>query len=154
MFGLVEFRLLWTMHGCMCECVWVWGLLQSFPSGQAEAVLYFFLFSFFSFFLIFFFRQKRKSQTLNPTFDQHSAKSHPLLCESSRALTPRTMPPFWKKKRTGRLGWMDMRGMKGDMGLPYQPVYDISPTPCHYLTSFSWVLHGKVGCCLEGGGTL
>lgn len=147
MFELGEFRLPRTRMAhawvCVCECVWVWGLLQSFPSGQAEAVLYFFLIS-------LFLSRKEKSPSLNPTFRQHSAKPRPLRRESSRALTPRTMPAFGDR-RIGRLGGLDMRGTKGDVGLPSQPVHDFSPTPCRHLTRFpfsSWQ-----GGMLPGGRT-
>lgn len=147
MFELGEFRLPRTRMAHAWVYVWMRmgikppAVLSIRPSWSSSILL---IFS--------FFKQKRKSQTLNPTFHQHGAKLRPLLCKSSRALTPRTMSPFWERERTtGRLGWVDMRGRKGDVGLPSKPVHDFSPTPCHRLTFFSWVLHGKVGCCWDGG---
>ncbi len=112
MFELGEFKLPQTRMAHAWVYVWVRmgmrpsAVLSIWPSWSSSILL--FIFSFLS--------RKEKSQTLNPTFHQHSAKPRPSLCESSRALTPRTMPPFWER-RTGRLGWVDTRGMKGDVGL-------------------------------------
>lgn len=104
MFGLVEFRLLWTMHGCMCECVWVWGLLQSFPSGQAEAVLYFFLFSFFSFFLIFFFLgRKENPKHWTPLLTNTVPNLTPCCVSRPGLWPPEQCHPFEKKR--GQVGW-------------------------------------------------
>lgn len=94
------------MHECMCESVWIWSLLPSFQSGQGEAVQSIVLFS------LFFLSWKGTTEILNSLFTNTVPKPVPLLCESSRALTPRTPPLVWES-RTGGPGWLDIRGLWG-----------------------------------------
>lgn len=96
----------------VCECIWIWGLLQSFSSGQTEAVLY--LFSFF------FLKQKSKiPKHWTPLFTYTVPNLSPC-CMSQPGLLPEAILPVWDK-RTGRLGLVDIRELNGDMGLPSYP---------------------------------
>lgn len=103
------------------------------PSGQAEAVLYFVLFS--------RFMQLRTLQTQNPNYHPHSVS--PCWASCPGLWPPEQCHPF--ENETRRLGWADMRGMRGDGGLPFHTWPSL---PTHPLLESAFFL---CGCWLQRG---
>lgn len=122
------------MHVC-ASASWVPGRPQSFPPGQAQAARRFFPFS-------LFLSRKEQTQTLKPTFHQPSSKLLPV--RVVQGFDPQNNATILRKERS-------MRWMKGDVGLPSQPVHDFSPSPRRRLTRFSF--SSWQGGMLLGGGT-
>lgn len=85
------------MHGCMCEC-----LPQSFPSGQAEAVLYFFLLS-------YFFKAEKKIPKHWTPFFTNTVPNLTAYCASGPGLwPPEQCHPLMKGGQAG--WWVGERG--------------------------------------------